>query len=105
MFPEELKQNVPLGGRISYIVQSWEKITKDQEILEKVKGYKIPLLRTTVQEKISLNTSLKETQKFLLEKEMKEMLEKGAIKKVSQHKDQHSQNSQHSQSFSCKEKR
>ena len=59
MFPEELKQNVPLGGRISHIVQSWEKITKDQEILEKVKGYKIPLLRTPVQEKISLNTSKK----------------------------------------------
>ena len=33
MFPEELKQNVPLGGRISHFVQSWEKLTKDQEIL------------------------------------------------------------------------
>ena len=53
MFPEELKQNVPLGGRISHFVQSWEKLTKDQEILEIVKGYKIPLLRTPVQEKNS----------------------------------------------------
>ena len=32
MFPEELKQNVPLGGGISHFVQSWEKLTKDQEI-------------------------------------------------------------------------
>ena len=32
MFPEELKQNVPLG-RISHFVQSWKKLTKDQEIL------------------------------------------------------------------------
>ena len=45
MFPEELKQNVPLGGRISHFEQSWEKLTKDQEILEIMKGYKIPLVR------------------------------------------------------------
>ena len=38
MFPEELKQNIPLGGRISHLVQSQEKLTKDQEILEIVKG-------------------------------------------------------------------
>ena len=92
MFPEELKQNVHLGGRISHFVQSWEKLSKDHEILEIVKGYKIPLLRTPVQEKIPLNTPLKENQKFLVEKEIKEMFEKGAIKNVSQHKDQHAQN-------------
>ena len=57
-----------------------------------MKGYKIPLLKKPVQEKISLNTPLKENQKFLVEKEIKEMLEKGAIKKVLQHKDQHVQN-------------
>ena len=45
MFPEELKQNVPLGGKISHFEQSWEKLTKDQEILEIMKGYKIPLVR------------------------------------------------------------
>ena len=38
MFPEELNQNVPLGGRISHFAQSWEKLTKDQEILEIVKA-------------------------------------------------------------------
>ena len=34
MFPEKLKRNIPLGGRISHFVQSSEKFTKDQEILE-----------------------------------------------------------------------
>ena len=48
MFPEELKQDDLLGGRISHFVHSWEKISKDQEILEIVKGYKISLLRTPV---------------------------------------------------------
>ena len=64
MFPEELKQNVPLGGASSHFVQSWEKLTKDQEILEIVKGYKIPLLRPPVQEKIPLNTLLKKIRNF-----------------------------------------
>ena len=51
MFSEELKQNVPLGGRISHFVQSWEKHTKDQENLEIENRYKISLLRTPAQEK------------------------------------------------------
>ena len=55
------------------------KAHRRSETLKIVKGYKIPLLRTPVQEKIPLNTSLKENQ-------FKEMFEKGAIKKVSQHK-------------------
>ena len=73
MFPEKLKPNVRLGGRISHFLQSWENLTKDQEILEIVKGYKIPLLKTPVQEKIPMNTSLKDNQKFLMEKEIKEI--------------------------------
>ena len=71
--PREIKPNVPLGGRISHFLQSCENLTKDQEILEIVKGYKIPLLKTPVQEKIPMNTSLKDNQKFLMEKEIKEM--------------------------------
>ena len=50
------------------------------------------MLKKPVQEKIPLNTPLKENQKFLVEKEINEMLEKGAITKVLQHKDQHVQN-------------
>ena len=69
MFPGELKQNVPLGRKTSHFVQSWEKLTKDQEILEIAKEYKIPLLRTLVQEK---NRPLKENQKFIVEKEIME---------------------------------
>ena len=62
MFPRELKQNVPREERISYFFQSFEKLSKDQEILEIVKGYKIPLLRTQVQEKISLNPPLNKSE-------------------------------------------
>ena len=101
MFTEELKQNVPLRGRISHFVQSWEKLTKDQENLEIENRYKISLLRTPAQEKISLNTPLKENQKFLVEKEMKEMLKNGAIK-VSLQNDQLSQNQFLSNLFAVK---
>ena len=62
MFARELKQNVPREERISYFFQSFEKLSKDQEILEIVKGYKIPLLRTQVQEKVPLNPPLKKSE-------------------------------------------
>ena len=62
LFSQELKQNVPLGERISHFFQSCEKLTKYLEILEIVKGYKIPLLRTQVQEKIPLNPPLKKSE-------------------------------------------
>ena len=100
MFPEELKQNAPLGGRISHFVQSWEKLTKDQGILEIVKGYKIPLLRTPVQEKIPLNTLVKENQKFLVEKEIIKKVNKESL--VTQRSA--CPKSIAEQSFSCKEK-
>ena len=56
-----------------------------------MKGSKILLLRTPAQEKVLLNTSSNENKKFLVEKGINEMLEKRAVKKVCQHKDQHSQ--------------
>ena len=105
MFPEELKENVPLGGRISHFVQFYEKLTQDHEILEIVKGYKIPLLRTPIQEKVPLNTPLNKNQKFLVEKEIKEMLETGAIENFSQHKDQHVQNQTLRNIFPVRKKR
>ena len=55
-----------------------------------VKEFKIPLLMTLVQEKETLITHLKDNQKFPLEKNIKKMFE--AIKRVSQHQDQHTQN-------------
>ena len=57
--PEEIIQNVPLGGRIYYSLQSCERLAKDQEISEIVKEYKIPLLSTPAQKKEPLNTPLK----------------------------------------------
>ena len=97
------KGKVPGGIKTKYSSRwkdsPWEKLTKDQEILKIRKGYKIPLLRAPVREKIPLNTLLNENHKFLVEKETKEMLEKGAIKKVSQrsYKDQWSHKYQHAQ--------
>ena len=35
---------VPLAGRLAHFMGSWEKLTKDQNILQKVKVYQIPFL-------------------------------------------------------------
>lgn len=58
------RKNVPF-------FQSWKKLSKDHEILGKVKGYKVPLLREAVQETVPLNTPLRGSQKFLVEKASK----------------------------------
>ena len=75
--------NVPLTGRLAYfIVAAWEKITQDQEILSFVKGYKIPFVSLSFQEKIPSLTKISKEQFSLVEQEVLEMLEKGAIQKL-----------------------
>ena len=55
------RKNVPFSSVL-------EKAFKRSRILGKVKGYKVPLLREAVQETVPLNTPLRGSQKFLVEK-------------------------------------
>ena len=66
-------QDIPPEGRMFPFLQSWKKLSKDHEILGKVKGYKVPLLREAVQETVPLNTPLRGSQKFLVEKALKKL--------------------------------
>ena len=74
----ELIPNASLAGRLPYFTTAWEKVTQDQEILSIVKGYEIPFVSLTSQEKIP---NLSKEQFSLLEQKGLEMLEKGAIQK------------------------
>ena len=74
--------NVPLAGRIAYFIATWEKITQDQEILSIIKRYEIPFVSLPFQEKIPNLTKMSKEQFSLVEQEVLEMLEKGAIQKV-----------------------
>ena len=74
--------NVPLTGRLAYFITAWEKIIQDQEILSIVKGYNIPFVSLPFQGKIPNLPKMSKEQFSLVEQEVLEMLEKGAIKKA-----------------------
>ena len=75
--------NVPLAGGLAYFIAAWEKITRVQEILSIVKGYEIPFVSLLFQEKIPNLAKMSKKQFSLVEQEVLEMLEKGAIQKVT----------------------
>ena len=72
----------PLAGRLTYFVQSWEKLTSDQNVLSLVKGYEIPILVEPFQEKSLHQIKMSSAEKQLVDSEIEEMLKKGAILKV-----------------------
>ena len=75
--------NVPLAGGLAYFIAAWEKITRVQEILSIVKGYEIPFVSLLFQEKIPNLAKMSKKQFSLVEQEVLEILEKGAIQKVT----------------------
>ena len=74
--------NVPLAGRLVYFIAAWEKITQGQEILPIAKGYEILFVSLPFQKKIPNLTKMSKEQFLLVEQEVLEMFEKGAIQKV-----------------------
>ena len=74
--------NVPLAGRLAYFIAASEKITQDQKVLSIVKGYEISFVSLPFQEKIPNFTKMSKGQLSLVEQEVLEMLQKGAIQKV-----------------------
>ena len=49
MFSERIVTNLSLVGRLKHLLEAWEKLTKDSEILEIVK---IPFLKNPAQERL-----------------------------------------------------
>ena len=77
--------DLQLAGRLAHFSKIWEKLTQDQEILSVVKGYVIPFLKVPVQRNIPKQVTTSKTQELLINQEIMEMLDKGAIKKVKHH--------------------
>ena len=74
--------DVPLAGRLKHFVEDWMKITQDTKILDIVKGYKIPFHSKPFQSKIPSQPIVSREGEELVKLEVKEMLKKGAIRKV-----------------------
>ena len=81
LFPLGLR-NCPLAGRISHFMKNWEILTKDQNILDIVAGYKIPFLSHPVQKKTPKPFQWSQKQQYLIHQEIEQLLKKGAIQRA-----------------------
>ena len=78
---KEIPLSVPVSGRLKFFLKNWECLTQDPLILSFVQGYQIPFLSTPVQQ-FHPPMSFSEEEVQLINIEVSEMLQKGAIKEV-----------------------
>ena len=75
--------SLPSGNRLKHLLPACRLLTKDQSVLSFIEGFKIPLLQERKQMFPPKPQRWNKDQKKLINLEVKEMLEKGAISKVS----------------------
>ena len=84
---KEFPKSMSVAGRIRFFVKNWECLTQNPDIINLVQGYQIPFIHPPKQLfHPPLNFSKEEAS--LIDTEISEMLEKGAIKEVSASKNQ-----------------
>ena len=69
--------------KLQKFLPAWKLLAKDQELLALIEGYQIPLLMEPGQEKAPEIPNLNQEQQKLVDLEVKVLLEKGSISKVS----------------------
>ena len=68
--------NIQVAGRLKHFVKKWELLTKDQSILEIVKGYQILFLSQHLQHKLPGEIHLNLKQKSVVAEEIENLLKK-----------------------------
>ena len=82
MFKHHSIPQVPLAGRLKYFLPAWKVLTQDRQMLSIVSGFEIPFTSEPVQIKEPVPIRLRLDQEKLIDVEVQEMLQKGAISKV-----------------------
>ena len=85
---KETRETFPLGGRLKYFLKNWEKVTDVSTNLSIVKDYPIDIVETPYQSRTPIRAKLNQVQEELVSLEVKEMLEKVAIRETIHCKDQ-----------------
>ena len=85
---KETRETFPLAGRLKYFLKNWEKVTDVSTNLSIVKDYPIDIVETPYQSRIPIRAKLNQVQEELVSLEVKEMLEKVAIRETIHCKDQ-----------------
>ena len=84
MFPIRPQVQINPAGMIKYFLENWKVLTKDPEVLRIVEGFSIPFVQ--IKNPPPCKTSKKEV--YLVNLEVEEMMQKGAIQRVSECQDQ-----------------
>ena len=71
-----------------HFLSCWEKMTKDQNILQIVKGYGIPFLWRPKQKREPQEINFSMQEKATISLEVQNLLKKGAVEQVCPQKDQ-----------------
>ena len=74
-----------LAGRLKNFIENWKILTNDTEILSLVEGYTILFHKIPRQKNIPNSSKLSQEEKVLVQKEIHEMLNKGAIVETTNH--------------------
>ena len=83
LFSARIVTNLPLAGRLKHFLEAWEILTKDPEILEIVRGFKIPFLKNPTQKRVPRDaTHGSGTSRSTIQVEIENMLKKGAIQQT-----------------------
>ena len=80
MFTEKIPK-LQLARRLADFSKKWDKLTQDQEVLSVFKDCVIPFLKVPVQRTIQKQLKMFKTQKLLIDQDIIQMPDKGAIKK------------------------
>ena len=82
-FSERKVPNLPLAGRVENFLEACKILTKDSEILEIVKGFKIPCLKNPTQERVPQMPRMGQEQADLIHVDIENMLKKGTIQQTA----------------------
>jgi len=84
---KEIPQNLPVAGRLRHFLRNWECLTQDPQILKLVMGYRIPFLSLPAQTPY-FPIKFSPEERSIIDEEVTQMIQKGAIKEVSPSEDQ-----------------
>ena len=78
-----LSRPLQLAGRLQHFLSNWKLLTQDQFILEMVVGIQIPFTTFPHQNQVPPLTFHNQSEKVVIDREISEMFQKGAIQVVS----------------------
>ena len=82
LFSPRIVPSLLLAGRLNHFLEVLEILTKDPEILELVKGVKIPFLKNPTQKRVPQTPHMSQEQAVLIQVETENMLKNGVIQQT-----------------------